>query len=89
MRRKDEILNLPISQLTDEEICKAAMYRMKSKFCALVYRGDDGVIYTLWTLRDDKGKIYWNKIKVGIQVLVNKVYTKFVERYGMSNSTIY
>jgi hypothetical protein len=43
MRHIREIKNLPISQLTDEEIVKAAMYILKSKAAMLVYQDSESL----------------------------------------------
>ena len=37
MRHISEIKNLPVSELTDEEICKAAMHRLNSNATLLIY----------------------------------------------------
>jgi len=42
MRNIREIRDLPISQLTDEEILKAAVYRLQTKAAMLVYESDNG-----------------------------------------------
>ncbi len=46
MRHISEIRDLPISQLSDEEIAKAAMHRLESKALYLVYQDEkEGLIF--------------------------------------------
>ena len=89
MRRISEINKLPIAELTDEEICKAAMHRLNTKMCGLVYRGDDGNIHFLFHFKDRAGRFLHDKIRCGISLLCSKVYTKFAERYGFDNYRIW
>jgi hypothetical protein len=81
MRRINEIKDLPVSQLSDEEICKAAMHRLGSKMCCLIYRGDDGKIYWCTRWRDKIGRAYWSKIEIMVHRLFNRVFTKIGERF--------
>lgn len=83
MRRISEIKDLPISQLTDEEICKAAMHRLNSKVCALFYRGDDGQLYYCYRFRDKIGKSYWNKVQMSLTKLWHKLDTKINNQFKM------
>lgn len=69
MRHINQIKNLPISELTDEEITKAAMYRLNTKALMLVY--------------DDGGQ--WNFIsryKKGGGVLINRLKLAWEEKFG-------
>lgn len=45
MRHIREIKNLSISELTDEEIAKAALYRLEAKAVMLVYADNDGMYF--------------------------------------------
>ena len=45
MRHIREIYNLPISQLTDEEILKCATKRLETKAAMLVYESDNRLIF--------------------------------------------
>jgi hypothetical protein len=45
MRNIRDIRDLPISQLSDEEIAKAAMYRLGTRAVYLVYHDGNGLIF--------------------------------------------
>ncbi len=45
MRHIREIYDLPVSQLTDEEILKCAVKRLETKAAMLVYECDDRFIF--------------------------------------------
>lgn len=45
MRHIREIENLPISQLTDEEILKAAVKRLGTKAAMLVYESENRLVF--------------------------------------------
>ena len=49
MRHINQIKRLPVSELTDEEIVKAARHRLEAKFCALVYLDREGQAIFLGT----------------------------------------
>lgn len=69
MRTIHQIKNLPISELTDEEIAKAACYRLNAKFAMLVYMDQDGKSYFLGKWKDKQGKQLWNRL---LEAWVNK-----------------
>lgn len=81
MRKLREIYNLPVSQLSDEEILKAAMKRLGTKMCALVYRGDNGQTEVFFRFKDQEGKQYWNKIETNLLLLWEKLALKVKDRY--------
>lgn len=45
MRHIRDIKNLPVSELTDEEIVKATMHRLQAKATLLVYADDDNTYF--------------------------------------------
>jgi len=48
MRNIRELRNLPISEMTDEEILKAAVDRLQTKAAVLIYESpDNGIIISL------------------------------------------
>lgn len=81
MRHINEIYNLPVSQLSDEEILKAAAKRLGSKMVALIYKGDDDTTYTLWRFSDKEGRRYWNRIETNIMIMWQKLTLKIKDRY--------
>lgn len=87
MRKLSEIYNLPVSELTDEEIIKATMKRLGTKMCALVYRGDEGQTEVLWRFKDKEGKEYWNKIETNTLLLWQKLTLKVKDRYWRKTKT--
>jgi hypothetical protein len=80
LRRKEEILKLPIGELTDEEIVKAAMYRLDTKMATLIYIGEDDKVYYLTHWRNQIGRSYWNRIRFSVKLLFNRVWDKAVIR---------
>ena len=62
MRHIREIKNLPISELTDEEIAKATMHRLNSKAVMLVYESEGGLNF-LGRYRKD-GRIILNGLQM-------------------------
>ncbi len=58
MRRISEIKNLPITQLSDEEIVKAAMHRLEGNYAMLIYLGKDENVFFLGRWRNAKGRNY-------------------------------
>jgi len=71
MRHIREIYNLPISELTDEEICKAAMKRLKTKSILLVY--DD---------EESKKWIFLGKYKKGGSLMHTRLKEAWETRFG-------
>lgn len=70
MRRINEIKNLPISELTDEEIAKAALHRLHAKGVVFAYMDeqDGAAFFSRW--KNKNGKLFcdvlmkiWNKTK--------------------------
>lgn len=65
MRHIREIENLPVNQLTDEEICKAAMYRLNSNFAMLIYHDmENNRLVFLGRYRKDGRQLNAKLIKV-------------------------
>jgi hypothetical protein len=62
MRHIREIENLPISELSDEEIAKAAMYRLKAKFAALVYMDEEGHSFFICRYKNSAGRQFWSML---------------------------
>jgi len=89
LRRINDILKLPIGELTDEEICKAAMHRLGTDVCTLIYKREDGVIQYLIHWRNKAGRSFWNKIEIGAQLLFNRVYNKILDRFGDNHPAQY
>lgn len=55
-----EIKDLPISQLSDSEIVKAAMYRLEAQAVALMYVDKEGKSYFFTRWRHKAGKPFVN-----------------------------
>lgn len=55
-RHINQIKDLPISQLTDDEIVKAAMYRLDANCCAIMYQDESGASYFLTRYKNKAGK---------------------------------
>jgi hypothetical protein len=53
-----QIINLPISQLSDEEIVKAAMHRLNAQGVALMYIDADGQQYFFTRYRHKVGRTF-------------------------------
>lgn len=73
MRNIKELRKLPISELTDEEIAKAAMDRLGAKMVALCYLDQGGQSYFIVRIKDNEGKVFWNKMKAVWENVVGKV----------------
>lgn len=63
MRRIHEIKNLPISQLTDEEIAKVAMYRLKAKGIVLAYMDENNGAAMFYRWKNKTGKLFCDVLK--------------------------
>lgn len=61
-RHINAIKNLPISQLTDDEIVKAAMYRLEANCCAIMYQNEEGQSYFLTRYKNKQGKQFVNRM---------------------------
>lgn len=57
-----QINKLPVSELTDEEIAKAAMYRMEAKSAMLVYLDKNNVPYFVGGHRAEIGKAFHRQL---------------------------
>ena len=55
MRHIKEIKDLPISQLSDEEILKATLYRLEAKAAVLVYLDRDNHSWFFYRYKKRKG----------------------------------
>lgn len=55
MRHIKVIKDLPINQLSDEEILKAAMYRLEAKAAVLVYLDRDNKSWFFYRYKNRKG----------------------------------
>jgi hypothetical protein len=54
------IRDLPISQLSDDEIVKAAMYRLEANCCAIMYQDEAGQSFFLTRYKNKRGKQFVN-----------------------------
>lgn len=70
-RHIHKIKDLPISQLSDEEIVKAAMHRLKTQSILLVY---DDVESNKW--------IFLGRHKKGGEVMQNRLRKTWEEKFG-------
>lgn len=66
MRHIRELKNLPVSQMTDEEILKAGMHRLGANFMVMIY-ADSSDTYSFWRYKNGEGlknfklaKRFWN-----------------------------
>lgn len=69
MRHISEIYELPVSQLTDEEILKCAVKRLETKAAMLVYESEDKFIFL-------------GRYKKGGNRLLTMLNKAWVERFG-------
>lgn len=74
MRRIHEIKDLPISQLSDEEICKAAMYRLNARVCILIY-DDQTSVQTFVRWNSARDKFIWRELKKAYDNYLGKIKT--------------
>lgn len=88
MRKLSEIMKLPISELSDEEICKAAHHRLKTKMTMLVYVGDDRTVQIFYRYTSKIGKAYWSRISTPLMKLWDKVSVEFNKRFDNQFSQI-
>lgn len=58
MRHIREIEKLPISELTDEEIAKAALYRLNAQAVMLIYLDQEGQSYFLGRYKKAGGRSF-------------------------------
>ena len=63
MRRISEIKNLPISELTDEEIAKATLYRLRAKGIVMAYMDEDDGAGFLYRWKNKNGKLFCDTLK--------------------------
>jgi hypothetical protein len=62
-RKTSEIKHLPISELSDEEIVKAAMHRLEAKCVVLFYlSADNSCANMFYRWKDARGKWYCDKL---------------------------
>jgi len=73
MRRITEIMHLPISQLSDEEIVKAAMYRLGARAAGLVYEDTEGQGVLLFRYKNRSGSKFCQKMKTAWEDRVSKL----------------
>lgn len=71
MRNIREIRTLSILELTDEEIVKAAMDRMKSRAVMLVYENPDDLRYT-----------FLGRYKKGGRLMLRQLEIAWEEKFG-------
>lgn len=62
-RKISEIKDLPISQLSDEEIVKAAMYRLDATYCAIMYRDREGNSFYIDRWKSKYGKVFGDRCR--------------------------
>lgn len=74
MRNIREIRNLPVSELTDEEIVKAAMDRLKTNSVMLVYNDVD-----------DRRYIFLGRYKKGGRLMLRQLQIAYEEKFGKFN----
>lgn len=67
------IIDLPVSQLTDEEIAKAACKRLGAKMAALIYLDEDGHSYFLSHYADPVGAKFWTACLQAWEKMFTKV----------------
>lgn len=73
MRRINEIKNLPIAQLTDEEIVKAAMHRLGARAAGLIYEDIEGHAYFLFRYKNRNGAKFCAQMKTAWEDKVGKL----------------
>lgn len=73
MRHIRQIINLPISQLSDAEIVKAAMHRLNAQGVALMYVDQDGNEYFFTRWRHKIGKSYVSRWMKAWEALFGKM----------------
>lgn len=69
MRQLREIKNLPVSELTDEEIVKAAMHRLNANAAMLVYADGDNTYFI-------------GRYRKGGRMILRKLQSAWEERFG-------
>ena len=72
MRHIRDIKDLPVSNLTDEEIVKAAMYRLQAKAAMLVYA-------------DEENTYFLGRYKQGGRQILRQLQLAWEGRFGKLN----
>lgn len=62
MRHIRVIEKLPISELSDEEIAKAAVHRLKANLVGLVYQDEEGYSVFIGRYRNSAGRRFWKQL---------------------------
>ena len=66
-------MNLPISELTDEEIAKATMYRLNTKYLMFIYEDSESNNMIFITRWKKDGRAVVSQIKKAIEEKFGKI----------------